>query len=148
MIGNLFFLENGFVFSRSVIRKLSTRLDRCLSSSTLREGSSILKTCFQYSLGPLECSRFIQVCFTIFKRISNKCFGIRVNYMIRQQWKKWKIIWVLFQLAQCLALLIFIKFTSALLLYAKSFSFLIFFMNFFMNNYRKWHQKLMSRLKS
>ncbi len=56
-----YMIDNGVVFSRSIIRKLSSRLDRCFSSFVLKQGDNF-KNCYQYSLGSIvECSETFQV---------------------------------------------------------------------------------------
>lgn len=53
--------EKGLVYSRSILRKLSVRLDRCFVSTMLKAKDS-LKNCYQYTFGSLQCSETLQVC--------------------------------------------------------------------------------------
>lgn len=62
----LFLLETGLVFSRSILRKLSSKLDRCLTSKVLKQGSDPLRSCYAFSFGSQDqCSGTLEVCGTV-----------------------------------------------------------------------------------
>jgi hypothetical protein len=58
-------LESGTVLSRFVIKRVSSRIDRCLSSPSLNLGATTMTKCFQYAFGTnsMQCSDSVQLVY-------------------------------------------------------------------------------------